>query len=67
MKEKTKVWGRVKMDMVSLELKQTKDNEGEGIVIKQNGVQAVISYKLESERYEYSLEQNHSLYEWSFM
>lgn len=56
MKKKTEVWGRVKMDMVSLELKQTKDNEGEGIVIKQNGVQAVISYKLESERYEYSLE-----------
>lgn len=56
MKEKTKVWGRVKMDMGSLELKETKDNEGEGIVIKQNGVQAVISYKLESERYEYSLE-----------
>lgn len=44
------------MDMASLELKQTKDNEGEAIVIKQNGVQAVISYKLQSEIYEYSLE-----------
>lgn len=44
------------MGLASLGLTQTKDNEGEGIVIKQNGVQAVISYKLESEIYEYSLE-----------
>lgn len=55
MKGTAEPWGRVG-GYGSLELKQTKDNEGEAIVIKQNGVQAVISYKLQSEIYEYSLE-----------